>query len=284
MAWALEPGAVATCNNRQWQLHQSWWTRLRPSLIAMDAINAIVVRRQSAHKMNPSNATKKAVATSLKAARQPCQGMWPRRCEGIVSITTILLPWQWLWPQGRQLPQRVRDECKLLCFANHCRSHRSYAWHNNGYRRHHHGRCKQRKLCNGSSRSNKQAQQQVESPKHEDKGFEPCHLHGKHTNHSLRYSAQPVKHANNNNKHKQQQKRGKNKAIMIHMPHITCAMIAGQAASWVAWQSQWHHPQWQKTSPSNDNKKYYHFCSNPKKKRMLVVLCSSLAKATSSRV
>jgi hypothetical protein len=42
--------------------------QLKPSPIAMDAINTIIMRRQSAHKTSLLNATRKAIAISLKAA------------------------------------------------------------------------------------------------------------------------------------------------------------------------------------------------------------------------
>ncbi len=50
MTQALELGTVAPSNNRQRCNHQSRWARSKPSLIAMDAINAIIVKRQSAHE------------------------------------------------------------------------------------------------------------------------------------------------------------------------------------------------------------------------------------------
>ncbi len=46
----MELGTVATSNNRQQRHRQSWWAWLKPSLIAIDAIKAIIVKRQSAHK------------------------------------------------------------------------------------------------------------------------------------------------------------------------------------------------------------------------------------------
>jgi hypothetical protein len=50
MTQALELGTVATSDNRQ-QCHcQLQWALMNPSLIAMDMINAIIVKRQSAHK------------------------------------------------------------------------------------------------------------------------------------------------------------------------------------------------------------------------------------------
>ncbi len=79
--------------------------QLKPSLIVIDAINAIIMRRQSAHKTSLSNTTRKAVAISLKGTRRPCQWTQQERHEVVVSITTILIPWQQLLSQERQLPQ-----------------------------------------------------------------------------------------------------------------------------------------------------------------------------------
>ncbi len=53
----------------------------------------------------PSNLTRKAVAISLGATRQPCQRTQQRPCEDIVSITMILIPWWQLLSQKRQLSQ-----------------------------------------------------------------------------------------------------------------------------------------------------------------------------------
>ncbi len=47
---ALELGTVATSGNRQRCHHQSQWAWLKPSLIVMDAIDAIIVKCQSAHE------------------------------------------------------------------------------------------------------------------------------------------------------------------------------------------------------------------------------------------
>ena len=56
--------------------------QLMPSPIAMDAIDAIIARRQSAHEASPSNATRKAV-----------QGGLTNKCDkGVVSNTMKLIP------------------------------------------------------------------------------------------------------------------------------------------------------------------------------------------------
>ncbi len=106
----------------------------------MDAINAFIVRRQSAHKMSPSNAIRKAMAINLKATRRPCWQTRQGHREGVVSTMTILIP-QWrILPQGCQLPQCVHDKRKLQRYANQRRSQRSYAWCNDGnYRHRQHG-------------------------------------------------------------------------------------------------------------------------------------------------
>ncbi len=54
-----------------------------------------------------------------------------------------------------------------------------------------------------------------------------------------------IKHANNNN-NSQAATAAKNTATVTHAPRIMRATIAGQAANRVAWQSQWHRPQWRK--------------------------------------
>ncbi len=182
--WVLELIAVATSNNRQWRHCQSQWEQLKPSQIAMDAINAFIVRRQSAHERSPSNTTRKAVAINLKATQRPCQQMQQGRCEDVVSIKTIPIPrWQIL-PQGHQLPQRVCNKCNLRCFADQCRSQGSYARHNDGnYPHHQHGWREWHKLPDDSRRSNNNHNSKKSLPECKDKGFQLCHLHGKHTNH-----------------------------------------------------------------------------------------------------
>jgi hypothetical protein len=47
---ASELGTVAPSDNRQQRHSQLRWAQSKPSLIAMDAINAIIVKRKSAHK------------------------------------------------------------------------------------------------------------------------------------------------------------------------------------------------------------------------------------------
>jgi hypothetical protein len=51
MTQASEQGTVATSNNRQQQHHQLQWAQEKPSSIAMDAINAIIVMRKSTLEM-----------------------------------------------------------------------------------------------------------------------------------------------------------------------------------------------------------------------------------------
>ncbi len=87
--WALVLGTLATSNNRQRGHRQLGWMQLKPSPIAMDAINAIIVSCQSAHMMSLSNATRKAVAINLEATRRPCQQMQQGHCEGIVRVSWV---------------------------------------------------------------------------------------------------------------------------------------------------------------------------------------------------
>jgi hypothetical protein len=86
--------------------------QLKPSPIAIDVISAIIVRRQSAHEMSLSNATKKALAISLKATRRFCRQTQQEHCEGVVSIMLILIPRLQLLSQEHQLPQRKRNKRK----------------------------------------------------------------------------------------------------------------------------------------------------------------------------
>jgi hypothetical protein len=152
--WALELCAVATSGNRQWWHCQSQWMQLMPSPIAIDTINAIIVRRQSAHERSPSNATRKAMTISLEATRRPCQRMQQRHCEGVVSITTILIPWQRILLQGRQSSQSVHNKRKLQHFANQRRSQRLYAQCNDGnYHHRQHGQCEQQQQLANSNQT-----------------------------------------------------------------------------------------------------------------------------------
>ncbi len=50
MTQASELGTVATSDNRQQRHCQLRWAQLMPSMIAMDAIDVIIVKRQSTHK------------------------------------------------------------------------------------------------------------------------------------------------------------------------------------------------------------------------------------------
>jgi hypothetical protein len=47
---ASELGTVAISDNRQQHSRQLQWAQSKPSLIAMDVIDAIIVKRQSAHE------------------------------------------------------------------------------------------------------------------------------------------------------------------------------------------------------------------------------------------
>jgi hypothetical protein len=86
--------------------------QLKPTLTMMDVINAIMVRRQSAHEMSLSTAMRKAVVISLKATRQPRQQMQQEHCESLVSIMIIPIPRQQLSSQEHQLLQRKLNERK----------------------------------------------------------------------------------------------------------------------------------------------------------------------------
>ena len=57
-------------------MDQSRWMQLMPSPIAMDAIDAIIARRQNAREASPSNATSKALQG----------GLTDKRDKGVVSV------------------------------------------------------------------------------------------------------------------------------------------------------------------------------------------------------
>jgi hypothetical protein len=84
----------------------------------MDVIKIITNHNecnQHHHREAPKcsqDATRKAVAISLKATRRPCQQTWQEHCEGIVNITTILIPQWQLLLQEHQSPQCKRNKRK----------------------------------------------------------------------------------------------------------------------------------------------------------------------------
>ncbi len=110
--WASELGVVVTSNNSQQRHGQLRWTQWKSSPIAMNGINAIIVRRWSAHEMSLSTVTRKAMAISLKTTRWPCQQMQQEHCERVVGIPTILIPQRQLLSRERQSPQRKHNGCK----------------------------------------------------------------------------------------------------------------------------------------------------------------------------
>ncbi len=67
---ALELGTAATSNNRQQRHHQLQWAWSMPSMIAMDAIDTIIEKRQSAHK------------TSVRLTRQGEPWRWASEPQG----------------------------------------------------------------------------------------------------------------------------------------------------------------------------------------------------------
>ncbi len=95
MPQALELGTVAPSNNRQRRHCQSRWAWLKPSLIAMDAINAIIVKHQNTHKTSvlllwqgePWQSHKAALPTNATKA------LWERReyHEDNHPATTIII-------------------------------------------------------------------------------------------------------------------------------------------------------------------------------------------------
>jgi hypothetical protein len=81
MTQALELGTVATNDNRQ-QCHcQLQWAQSKPSLIAMDTINAIIVKRQSAHE---TSVLLMRQEEPWQLASEPQGGLADERNKGIV--------------------------------------------------------------------------------------------------------------------------------------------------------------------------------------------------------
>jgi hypothetical protein len=78
---ALEQGTVATDDNRQRHHCQLRWTQSKPSLIMMDKINTIIVKRQSAHKMSVSLMQQ---GEPWRLALEPQNGLTNERNKGIV--------------------------------------------------------------------------------------------------------------------------------------------------------------------------------------------------------
>ncbi len=201
---------------------------------------------------------RKALAISLEATKQPCHWMQQGRHEGVGSVTMILIPrWQLLL-QGHQLPQCVRDKCKLHHFATQCRSHRLYTRCNDGnYCHHQHDQHKQHKLHNNGGCGNNKCNIKESLLECKDKGSKLCHLYGKHANHS-----HDMCHANPQNPacEQQQQVSGSNKKTQPpwHMHHTSRAhqlldkqqtKLPGRASETI--------PSNKKTSASNNNKKYH---------------------------
>ncbi len=78
---ASELDTVAPSNNRQQRHCQSRWARSKPSLIAMDTINAIIVKRQSAHETSVLLMRQGEPWQSHKAAlpTNPTKVLWGHR-------------------------------------------------------------------------------------------------------------------------------------------------------------------------------------------------------------
>ncbi len=113
MMQALELGKVKTSDNRQRRHCQLQWAQSK-------AITDCNGRNQRHHcevpkhswDKRPSNATRRANAISLGAARRPCRRTQQRHCDNIMSITMILISrWQSL-SKEQQSPQCKCDECK----------------------------------------------------------------------------------------------------------------------------------------------------------------------------
>ncbi len=159
-------------------------TQLKPSLIAMDAINAFIVRCQSAHKTSPSNATRKAMAISLKAkAALPTNAtslLWgPHEYHDNNHPTTTIIAKR---PSIATMCAQQMQTATFCWPAQESRVIRSMqlwqqlspsAWP-----------MQAAQALQQQWLRRQQAQQQEESPKCKDKGFKPWCLHGKHTNHS----------------------------------------------------------------------------------------------------
>ncbi len=95
MLQASELGTVATRDNRQWRYCQSRWAQSKPSLIAMDAIDAIIVKYQSAHEMSVLLMQRGEPWQSHKAAlpMNATKTLWERReyHDDTHPVTTIIV-------------------------------------------------------------------------------------------------------------------------------------------------------------------------------------------------
>ncbi len=191
----------------------------------MDAINAFIVRRQSAHERSPSNATRKDMAINLEATRWPYQRTQQERHEGDVSVTTILIQLQQISPQGHQSPQSVHNEHKLQRLVDQRRSQGLYARSNDGNYHHcQHDQCKKHKLCNDGSCGNNKHDNKKSLPKCKDKGFKPWCLHSKHANHLHdECCANPHNQACEQQQQVQAQKKREKTKPLWYVPHASHA-------------------------------------------------------------
>jgi hypothetical protein len=75
--------------------------------ITSNAIDAIIVMRQSAHEMSaPQNQQRRL----WQSASEPQGSLEEGHCESVMSITTILILQQQSLSQMQQLPQQKRDK------------------------------------------------------------------------------------------------------------------------------------------------------------------------------
>ncbi len=83
---ASELGTVATSDNRQWRHRQLQWAQSMPSMIAMDAINAIIVKRQSAHETSVRLTQRGEL---WRWALEPQGGLADKRNKGVVRTLWV---------------------------------------------------------------------------------------------------------------------------------------------------------------------------------------------------
>jgi hypothetical protein len=92
-----------------------------------------------------------------------------------------------IWAEAKRKLRHKLEEGyahKKHLLSNQCRSYRSYHQRGGGHYCCQHGQHKQRKLHNNSSHSDDKCDNRKSPPKHKDKDFKPCCIHGKLAKHS----------------------------------------------------------------------------------------------------
>ncbi len=208
----------------------------------MDVIDAIIVRCRSPHKMSLSNATRKAVVISLKATRwahrqtqQGCsEGVWVSQqysshnnkycckgvnyCKACATNANCNIPLTSTGVKGRTLDTTTATIVNLSMANASSTSTATMA------------------VAATTSVTTRRV-----SPSMKTRASSPD-AYMASTPITCTTSAvliRTTKHANYNIKSNNKEK---NKAIVTRLPCVMCAIITGQAAYRVAWQSPWNLP------------------------------------------